>query len=99
MARKIPVHTAAPNVTFEISSEQNLSLSEANHIANVFLQSLKVEYGEDVLPPESPLAFHFEISVDANGQIISPLPTRDEIQKHKGHWLAEFKTFFRVRPQ
>jgi hypothetical protein len=98
MARKIPVHTAVPNATFEISSDRELSLSEANHIANVFLQTLKDEYGENVLPHESPLAFHFEISVDASGQITSRLPTLDEIHKNTGHWLAEFKTFFRVRP-
>lgn len=92
------MHTAAPNAIFEISSERELSLSEANRITQVFLQILKEEYGEDVLPSESPLAFHFEISVDADGRIASQLPTLDEIHKNTGHWLAEFKTFFQVRP-
>jgi hypothetical protein len=85
MARKIPVHIAAPNATFEISSERELSLSEANRIANVFLQTLKDEYGENVLPRESPLAFHFEISIGADGQITSQLPSLDEIHKNTGH--------------
>jgi hypothetical protein len=97
MANKIPVQIVAPNASFEISSEQQISLSEASHIAHVFLQQLKEEYGEDVLTRESPLAFRFEVSVDANGKITSPVPTRDEIEKNKGYWLAEYKTFFRVR--
>ena len=97
MARKIPVQIATPNASFEISSEQEISLAEASRIAHVFLQHLKDEYGEHVLPHESPLTFRFEVSVDANGQITSPLPTRDEIGENKGRWLAEFKTFFRVR--
>jgi hypothetical protein len=98
MARKIPVHTAAPNAFFEISSERELSSSEADHITQAFLQILKDEYGENVLPSNSPLAFHFELSVDADGRITSQLPKLDEIHKNTGHWLAEFKTFFRVRP-
>ena len=83
MARRIPVHNATPNITFEISSEQEISLAEAGHIATVFLQDLKNKYGEDVLPRESPLPFRFEISVDTNGQITSRLPTLDEIKNQR----------------
>jgi hypothetical protein len=98
MARKIPVQAAIPNVTCLISSARDISLPEANHVADVFLRQLKDTYGDDVLPSESPHAFCFDISVDANGQITSPLPTPDQIEKAKGHWATNFKTFFRLHP-
>jgi hypothetical protein len=90
VGRKFPVRTAAPNAIFVISSERELSLSEANRITQVFLHTLKDEYGENVLPSKSPLAFHFEISTDADGRITSQLPTLDKIHKSTGHWLDEF---------
>lgn len=98
MARKIPVQAAIPNVTCLISSARDISLPEANHIADVFLRQLRDTYGDDVLPSESPHAFCFDISVDADGQITSPLPTLDQIEKAKGHWSTNFKTFFRLHP-
>ncbi len=98
MARKIPVQAAIPNVTCLISSARDISLPQANHIADVFLRQLKDTYGDDVLPSESPHAFCFDISVDADGQITSPLPTLDQIEKAKGQWSTNFKTFFRLNP-
>jgi len=76
-----------------ISSEQEISLNQANHIAAVFLQNLKDTHGEYVLPNDSSLTFHFEISVDEFGQITSPLPTVDQIQKAKAQRSDRFKIF------
>jgi hypothetical protein len=78
-----------------ISSEKEIPLVEANRIAELFLQNLKDAYGEDVFPEESPLTFHFEVSVDGMGQITSPLPTLDQIEMAKGNWSNSIKMFLR----
>ena len=44
------------------------------------------------------MPFCFDVSVDTDGQITSPLPTLDQIEKAKGHWSNNFKTFFRLHP-
>jgi len=93
VARQIPVKIATPDVICLISSEHEISLNQANHIAATFLQNLKSAYGEAVLPKESSLTLHFEISVDEFGRITSSLPTFDQIQKAKAHGWNRFKLF------
>jgi hypothetical protein len=84
MSRQVPVRIATPSLVCMISSEKEIPLVEANRIAGLFLQNLKDAYGEDVFPEESPLTFHFEVSVDGMGQITSPLPTLDQLRWQKG---------------
>lgn len=97
MARKIPVHMASSNVVCIISSPQEISLAAANHAAILFVDKLKAKYGENVLPHDSAESFCFDVLVDETGEVISQLPSLDQIQKTKGHWSEKFKIFLRHR--
>jgi hypothetical protein len=90
VARKTPVKAAILNVICMISSEQEISLSEANRVTVEFVQKMKDMYGENIFPADSPHAFYFNLSVDRNGEITSALPTLIEIGKAKRFWSDAF---------
>jgi hypothetical protein len=99
MARKVPVRIPTPNVIRMISSEQEISLSEANRVTRVFIENMKEDYGENVSPTDNLAVFYFDVTVDENGQIISKLPTPDEIMNAKGYWSNVFQSFLRFLPR
>lgn len=79
-----------------ISSEQEISLSEANPVIGVFIENIKKAYGEDVFPNDNPQTLYFDLSVDEKGRITSALPSLHEIGKAKGYWSNVFQTSLRT---
>lgn len=82
-----------------VTSEQEISLSEANLITRVFIEKMKEAYGENVFSDDGHGVFYFDLTVDENGQISSRLPTPAEIGDAKGYWSQVFQTFLQFPPK
>lgn len=72
-------------------------MAEANRITRVFIENVREAYGENIFPADSPHTFYFDVAVDEHGEIISALPTLDQVGKTKGFWSDTFQAFWRPR--
>jgi len=61
------------------------------------LISLARHLGEDIFPADSHHAFYFDLTIDQDGQVISILPTLNEIEKAKRFWSDIFTKLLRRR--
>jgi hypothetical protein len=60
---------------------------------------LKEAYGENVFPTDDTAIFYFDVIVGENGQIISKMPTPEEIWEARGYWSYVSQTFVRFLPR